>query len=101
MVFNIDEKGGIDYMAFRGEKLREWRQSKGLSLNSTSAMFGITPQHLSCIERGTREPSGTLLEIIISATSLKYEALRNPIQPPSLSKKAARKAGAKRKAVNS
>jgi transcriptional regulator with XRE-family HTH domain len=62
-------------MAFEGKGLRHWRIDKDLTLAHASAMFGITPQHLSCIERGKRKPSNGLLDVILTATGLKYEAL--------------------------
>ncbi len=48
-----------------GLEIRRLRQDAGLSLRGLALRLGISPAHLSDIERGLRRPSDGLLERIV------------------------------------
>ena len=50
-----------------GEHLRELRLDQGETLAETAARAGLSPQYLSEIERGRKEPSSELLAAICEA----------------------------------
>ena len=47
-----------------GRRLRELRLANGEKLSETAARAGISPQYLSEIERGLKEPSSEILAAI-------------------------------------
>ncbi len=48
-----------------GTYIRELRKERGLSLRSLGAQIGISPSHLSLVERGEREVSVSVLYPIV------------------------------------
>jgi transcriptional regulator with XRE-family HTH domain len=50
-----------------GRQLRELRLSRGERLDDTAARAGISPQYLSEIERGRKEPSSEMIAAVIGA----------------------------------
>jgi len=69
-----------------GEELRELRADRGQTLAETAARAGISPQYLSEIERGLKEPSsemisavaGSLDSSLVDLTSRVSEQLARP-----------------------
>ena len=53
-----------------GHKLRELRLAHGEKLSETAARAGISPQYLSEIERGLKEPSSEMIAAISGALGL-------------------------------
>jgi transcriptional regulator with XRE-family HTH domain len=50
-----------------GRQLRELRLARGERLDDTAARAGISPQYLSEIERGRKEPSSEMIGAVIGA----------------------------------
>ncbi|MGD8196049.1 helix-turn-helix domain-containing protein [Herbiconiux sp. P18] len=50
-----------------GEQLREVRQSRGETLRGIARRASVSPQYLSEVERGLKEPSSEMLEAIGAA----------------------------------
>ena len=50
-----------------GRRLRELRLANGEKLSETAARAGISPQYLSEIERGLKEPSSEMIAAIAGA----------------------------------
>jgi len=50
-----------------GEELRELRADRGQTLVETAARAGISPQYLSEIERGLKEPSSEMISAVAGA----------------------------------
>lgn len=50
-----------------GHRLRERRQRRGDTLNDTAARAGISPQYLSEVERGRKDPSSEILAAVVGA----------------------------------
>jgi len=77
---------------FRGEKrhrrtfIREWRQSRGLTLEQLANRIGITHASLSRIERGRQPYSQPLLEALADALQTEPASLlmRNPTDPEGI-----------------
>src|SRR5262245_51865137 len=53
-----------------GAELRQQRRRRGLTLVQTAARAGISPQYLSEIERGLKDPSSEILAAIAGALEL-------------------------------
>jgi transcriptional regulator with XRE-family HTH domain len=53
-----------------GAELREQRRRRRLTLMQTAARAGISPQYLSEIERGLKDPSSEILAAIAGALEL-------------------------------
>lgn len=53
-----------------GRTIREQRRRQGLSIRETAEMAGVTPSHLSQIERGVTNPSLAVLRKVATALSL-------------------------------
>ena len=53
-----------------GRRLRELRLANGEKLSETAARAGISPQYLSEIERGLKEPSSEMIAAILGALGL-------------------------------
>ena len=53
-----------------GAELREQRRRRGLTLVQTANRAGISPQYLSEIERGLKDPSSEILAAIAGALDL-------------------------------
>jgi transcriptional regulator with XRE-family HTH domain len=53
-----------------GAQLRELRRKRGLTLVQTAERAGISPQYLSEIERGLKDPSSEILAAITGALEL-------------------------------
>jgi transcriptional regulator with XRE-family HTH domain len=66
--------------------IREWRQSRGLTLEQLSDRIGITHASLSRIERGLQPYSQPLLEAIADALQTEPASLlmRNPGDPEGI-----------------
>jgi transcriptional regulator with XRE-family HTH domain len=77
---------------FRGEKrhrrtfIREWRQSRRLTLEQLANRIGITHASLSRIERGRQPYSQPLLEALADALQTEPASLliRNPTDPEGI-----------------
>jgi len=54
-----------------GRRLRELRLAHGEKLSETAARAGISPQYLSEIERGLKEPSSEMIAAISGALGLR------------------------------
>jgi transcriptional regulator with XRE-family HTH domain len=50
-----------------GERLRAVRQQRHRTLSETAALAGISPQYLSEIERGRKEPSSEMIAAVAGA----------------------------------
>ena len=50
-----------------GERLRAMRRSRGETLTETAERAGISPQYLSEIERGLKDPSSEVLAAVAGA----------------------------------
>ncbi|MEV0273736.1 helix-turn-helix transcriptional regulator [Hamadaea sp. NPDC050747] len=50
-----------------GEHLRSLRQERGETLVETAARAGVSPQYLSEMERGTKEPSSEMIAAVTGA----------------------------------
>src|SRR5438552_208807 len=50
-----------------GQRLRELRQDQGETLSQTAGRAGISPQYLSEIERGRKEPSSEMIAALAGA----------------------------------
>ena len=57
-----------------GERLRTLRRRRGLTLTDVAARAGISPQYLSEIERGRKDPSSEMLAAVAGA--LGYRVLQ-------------------------
>jgi transcriptional regulator with XRE-family HTH domain len=53
-----------------GELLRRIRQARGERLVDTAARAGVSPQYLSEVERGRKEPSSEMIAAIAGALDL-------------------------------
>ncbi|UOR03332.1 helix-turn-helix domain-containing protein [Leucobacter allii] len=53
-----------------GESLRERRTVNGETLNEVAARAGVSPQYLSEIERGLKEPSSEIVAAVGSALGI-------------------------------
>jgi transcriptional regulator with XRE-family HTH domain len=53
-----------------GRKLRELRLANGEKLSETAARAGVSPQYLSEVERGLKEPSSEMIAAITGALGL-------------------------------
>lgn len=50
-----------------GDRLRRLRQARGLTLTDVAARAGVSPQYLSEIERGRKDPSSEMLAAVAGA----------------------------------
>jgi transcriptional regulator with XRE-family HTH domain len=50
-----------------GRRLRDLRRERGETLTETARRAGISPQYLSEIERGTKEPSSEMIAAVLGA----------------------------------
>lgn len=53
-----------------GERLRHLRHRRGETLDQTARRAGISPQYLSEIERGVKEPSSEMIAAITGALDI-------------------------------
>ena len=53
-----------------GERLRQLRHVRGETLDQTARRAGISPQYLSEIERGVKEPSSEMIAAITGALDI-------------------------------
>lgn len=53
-----------------GERLRHLRHLRGETLDQTARRAGISPQYLSEIERGVKEPSSEMIAAIAGALDI-------------------------------
>lgn len=53
-----------------GESLRERRTDSGETLNEVAARAGVSPQYLSEIERGLKEPSSEIIAAVGGAVGI-------------------------------
>jgi len=70
--------GKINGMMFFGEKLRQWRESKGVTLYRLAKITGISQPNLTSIEKGRRPPSDEVLQKLADVPELEisYKQLR-------------------------
>jgi len=47
-----------------GKRIKQARESKGLKQNFVAKRAGVTPEHLSSVERDINDPSKTLVNIL-------------------------------------
>ncbi|MCR1781992.1 helix-turn-helix transcriptional regulator [Nocardioides carbamazepini] len=50
-----------------GRRLRDLRRGRGETLTETAGRAGISPQYLSEIERGVKEPSSEMIAAVLGA----------------------------------
>ena len=50
-----------------GRRLRDLRRERGETLTETAGRAGISPQYLSEIERGVKEPSSEMIAAVLGA----------------------------------
>ena len=50
-----------------GERLRAFRHERGEKLTETAARAGVSPQYLSEMERGVKEPSSEMIAAVAGA----------------------------------
>ena len=50
-----------------GEKLRRFRHERGETLTETADRAGVSPQYLSEMERGLKEPSSEMVAAVLGA----------------------------------
>lgn len=50
-----------------GRRLREHRRRRGQTLAGTASRAGISPQYLSELERGRKDPSSEILAAVVGA----------------------------------
>src|ERR1700712_4623305 len=50
-----------------GAQLRRMRQTRGERLDDTAARAGISPQYLSEVERGRKDPSSEMIAAVVGA----------------------------------
>lgn len=50
-----------------GARLRRLRHERGETLTQTAARAGVSPQYLSEIERGVKEPSSEMIAAVVGA----------------------------------
>lgn len=53
-----------------GRRLRQTRQSRGARLVDVAARAGVSPQYLSEIERGRKEPSSEMIAAVCGALDI-------------------------------
>ncbi|MBJ7340882.1 helix-turn-helix transcriptional regulator [Mycolicibacterium sp.] len=58
-----------------GQKLRERREDKGQRLVDVAERAGISPQYLSEIERGRKEPSSEMIAAVSGALGIELSRL--------------------------
>ena len=58
-----------------GRRLRELRLAHGEKLSETAARAGISPQYLSEIERGRKEPSSEMIAAVTGALGVELADL--------------------------
>jgi transcriptional regulator with XRE-family HTH domain len=78
-----------------GERLRHLRRLRGETLDQTARRAGISPQYLSEIERGVKEPSSEMIAAITGALDItlvdlvagvadRLVAVRETVRQPTL-----------------
>ena len=90
-------------MAFRKEILRNWRIENKLSQTEAARILSVTQAFYSHLEVGRKSPSLGTLEIISERTKIPISNLldtQNPTLPPSVRRRIAKRAGARKEAVN-
>jgi transcriptional regulator with XRE-family HTH domain len=65
-------------MKFSGKKLKALIHSKGLRSEYVARQIGITPNYLSNIFSGRREPSVKVIESLCAVIFLKFKAIYIP-----------------------
>ena len=69
-------------MAFRGELLKAWRESRNMTQCAVARELGIAQPFLRNLEIGARQPSTDTLVAISRLTGISVDALLgNPTQP--------------------
>lgn len=63
------EKAGLEplWRQMVGDQLRRRRQDRGETLGETATRAGVSPQYLSEIERGLKEPSSEMIAAVTGA----------------------------------
>jgi len=64
-----------------GEKLRAARTGRGETLTETAERAGISPQYLSEIERGRKEPSSEMIAAVAGALGTSLSELAGDVAP--------------------
>ena len=62
-----------------GEKLRAARTDRGETLTDTATRAGISPQYLSEIERGRKEPSSEMIAAVAGALGTSLSELAEDV----------------------
>ncbi|MTE13300.1 helix-turn-helix domain-containing protein [Nocardia aurantiaca] len=62
-----------------GEQLRSLRQERGEKLTETAGRAGISPQYLSEVERGRKEPSSEMIAALAGALGTSLGALTRQV----------------------
>jgi transcriptional regulator with XRE-family HTH domain len=62
-----------------GEKLRAARTEQGQTLTDTATRAGISPQYLSEIERGRKEPSSEMIAAVAGALGTSLSELAGDV----------------------
>lgn len=69
-------------MAFRGELLKAWRESRNMTQCAAARELGIAQPFLRNLEIGARQPSTAMLVSISRLTGISVDdLLGNPTQP--------------------
>lgn len=71
---------------FRKTYIRQWRQHRGLTLEQLAERLGMTPSHLSMLERGQRGYTQETLEAVAEAlqTDVASILMRDPSDPDAI-----------------
>ena len=85
---NSGNGAGLEYGEM-GDRLREARQARGLSLRGLAERLGVSPSLISQVETGRAKPSVSTLyaivtELGISLDELVYPDARRPSKAPEL-----------------
>jgi len=56
-----------------GKKIKEARKSKGLKQIFVADEIGVTPEHLSSVERGVNNPSKSLVKLLEHTLKVKLK----------------------------
>lgn len=62
-----------------GDELRRRRRERGETLGDTAASAGISPQYLSEIERGVKDPSSEMIDAVAGALGLSLGDLADSV----------------------
>ena len=72
---NSGNGAGLEYGEM-GDRLREARQARGLSLRGLAERLGVSPSLISQVETGRAKPSVSTLYAIVTELGISLEAVR-------------------------